>query len=448
MKILLTTHQFLPYSSAGTEILTHSVALSLIKRGHTVQVFTGHPSTEKLADEERFDEYNIDGIHTYRFHHSYAPMGKQTSLLEIGYDNHLAASHFEKILGKFKPDLVHFFHLDRLGTGLIDRAVEAEVPCFMTPTDFWTICPTGRLLLEDGRLCDGPSASAGNCLKHFIETTQKGWPSSLSTLLPTSLADRIVDLTQRDLIPIYPKRHEVIALAKRLPTNISRLNKLNGITAPNQFMKELLVKYGVKSELIQIHAFGLKDAPATTTQQALKRQPPLRIAFIGTLAPHKGCHVLIEAFKMLPSERATLKIYGKPDDFPEYMKKLEKLSEEQSSIEFCGTFPNSEIAQILSALDVLVIPSVWYENTPLVLYSAQAARRPVIVSNLPGLTAVVEHEKNGLTFTPGDSADLAKQLFRLINEQSLWSKLAAQAYQPRTIEQYTDDLVNMWDLKS
>ena len=174
MRILLTTHQFFPQFAAGTEVLTCSVACELIKRGHVVHVVTGHPGSANLADEDRFDEYDFEGIHVYRFHHAYTPMGGQASLIEVGYDNHLGANYFERILQSFKPDLVHFFHLNRLGTGLIDRAALAGVRRFMTPTDFWALCPTGQLLLDDGNRCAGPSADAGNCLKHFAQSTQNG----------------------------------------------------------------------------------------------------------------------------------------------------------------------------------------------------------------------------------------------------------------------------------
>ena len=85
MRILLTTHQFLPSYSAGTEVLTNSVARELERRGHTVHVFTGYPGHDDLPEEGRFDEYDFEGIHVYRFHHSYRPMAGQTSMVAISY---------------------------------------------------------------------------------------------------------------------------------------------------------------------------------------------------------------------------------------------------------------------------------------------------------------------------------------------------------------------------
>ena len=136
MKVLLAVHQFFPDFSAGTEVLTLSVARELRARGHTVRILTGFPGAAGLADDQRFDEYRFDGFHVHRFHHAYASMGGQRSLIEIGYDNHLAAAYFGRVLSDFVPDLVHFFHLNRLGTGLITVARRAGVPAFLTPTDF------------------------------------------------------------------------------------------------------------------------------------------------------------------------------------------------------------------------------------------------------------------------------------------------------------------------
>ena len=444
MRILLTTHQFLPQFAAGTEVLTFSVARELLKRGHVVHVLTGHPGSASLADEDRFDEYDVEGIHVYRFHHAYTAMGGQTSLIEVGYDNLLGSDYFDRALKSFKPDVVHFFHLNRLGTGLIERAVQADIPRFMTPTDFWTICPTGQLLLGEGSLCAGPSVHSGNCLKHLAQSTQNGVISKAAELLPTAWADLLVLLAKKGTLPTYPKQAEVVALANRLPVNVSRLNQLNGLVVPNGFMRELLVRHGIMADLITVAAFGIDVTAPDVSEKRSEHRSPLQIAFIGTLAPHKGCHVLIEAFNTLPARYATLKIYGRSEDFPDYARKLKLLAGDQQSIEFCGTFPNSKIAQIFVDIDVLVVPSLWYENTPLVLYSAQAARCPVVASKLPGLAEVIQDNENGLLFESGNSSDLARQLFRLIHEEDLLQRLSAQARTPKSTERYVDELLTLW----
>jgi glycosyltransferase involved in cell wall biosynthesis len=171
---------------------------------------------------------------------------------------------------------------------------------------------------------------------------------------------------------------------------------------------------------------------------------PLRIGFIGTLAHYKGCHVLIEAFKALSDSNAVLKIYGREEDFPDYVRQLRTSAIQHPRIEFCGTFPNTAISQVFAQLDVLVVPSLWYENTPLVVYSAQAARCPVVASNLPGLAAVIGHEENGLLFAAGDPGDLALQLSRLIHEDGLLHCLSNNARPPKSTQVYVDDLMAMW----
>ena len=444
MRVLLTTHQFFPQFAAGTEVLTHSVARELMSRGHTVRVLTGYPGSTCLVDEDRCDEYDFDGIHVYRFHHAYAPMGGQVSMIEVGYDNHVGADYFDRILESFEPDVVHFFHLNRLGSGLIDRAVQAGIPRFMTPTDFWTICPTGQLLLGDGSLCAGSSAHAGNCMKHLAESTQRGLVKKAARWLPTLGADLLVRLTQAGFLPSYSKQVEVEAIAKRLPVNISRLNQLNGLVVPNGFMKDILVRHGVTLGLIREVDFGVDVTSPDIDERCTRSGDGLRVGFIGTLASHKGCHLLVEAFKALNDTNATLKIYGRLEDFPDYSKQLQSLASKYHSVEFCGTFPNKEIGQVFLGIDVLVVPSLWYENTPLVVHSAQAARCPVVASNLPGLAAVIEHETNGLLFEPGNSTDLALQLHRLVIEKNLLLRLSAQARVPKSTKKYVDELLEIW----
>jgi glycosyltransferase involved in cell wall biosynthesis len=444
MKILFTVHQFFPHYASGTEVLTWSVARELIARGHEVRILTGHPSGKNMVDEERFDEYEYQGIHVYRFHHAYTPMFGQSSMIELSFDNNLAANFFEKILGEYKPDIVHFFHLNRLGTGLIKFAVQAGIPAFMTPTDFWLICPTAQLVLCNGSLCSGPSPFAGNCVKHFAESTQNGLFRFLARWFPTPFLEVLARLTQANIMPSYPHHSEVKAISSRLKINVARINQLNKIVAPNNFMREKLVQHGVLPPLIVQCSFGIDVDENIANEKPRSFRLPFRIGYIGTLAPHKGCHILIDAFKYLPNGRAILKIYGKVEEFPSYSDGLKQLAANHNFIEFCGVFHNSKISEILADIDVLIVPSLWYENTPLVVYSAQASHCPVIASNFPGIAEVVLDEVNGLLFTPGNPKDLASKMLRFIDDPGLSAKLSTNSRQPKSTSTYVDDLLDIW----
>jgi glycosyltransferase involved in cell wall biosynthesis len=331
-----------------------------------------------------------------------------------------------------------------LGTGLIESAVRAGIPCFLTPTDFWAICPTGQLVLGDGKLCSGPSAYAGNCVKHFAQSTKKGLVGKVAQWMPTGSADLLVRLTQAEIMPHYPHQIEVKAIGSRLAKNISRLNQLSKIISPNSFMTEKLIQYGVLPNLIVQSAFGI-DVPGLNAK-VLHRSPrhPFRVGYIGTLAPHKGCHVLIDAFKALPHGRAVLKIYGNMEDLPDYSAELKRLANNNDAIEFCGTFHNSKIDDVFAELDVLVVPSLWYENTPLVVYSAQAACCPVIASDFPGISEVIKDQVNGLLFEAGNLEALTNQLSKLIDELGLVTRLSINSVQPKSTVIYVDELLSIW----
>lgn len=444
LKILLTVHQFFPEYFSGTEVLTFSVAKELKRRGHEVFVFTGFPAKTHMPDEERFDEYDIEGIRVFRFHHAYVPMGGQAAVTEIEYDNNLTARYFARLVGDLKPDLIHFFHLSRLGAGLIDVAVKAGIPAYSTPTDFWSVCPTSQLLLKDGAVCAGPTRFGGNCIKHVAELTRGPAVQRVSKLIPTALVDAVAGLTARGVLPAYPMSGEIAAMARRRPFLVERLNWLNGIVSPTRLMTSVLTANGVDRNLILESAYGIDIAAGETEAVDYAAGAPLTIGFIGTLAQHKGCHVLIEAVRKLNPAMARLKIYGNPSDFPAYFARLKSLAGDAVNIEFCGTFPNAQVATVIAGLDVLVVPSLWYENTPLVVYSALAAKRPVVVSNFSGLVETIKDGWNGLVFTPGDVSALQQCLTRLMTETGLLNALSSNCQRPKSSVEYVDELLSLY----
>ncbi len=84
------------------------------------------------------------------------------------------------------------------------------------------------------------------------------------------------------------------------------------------------------------------------------------------------------------------------------------------SIAFMGSFANDQVADVLSQIDVLVVLSIWYENSPLTIHEAFMAGIPVIASNIGGMAEHVHHMENGLLFEVGDPADLRQKTIYLL----------------------------------
>jgi glycosyltransferase involved in cell wall biosynthesis len=121
------------------------------------------------------------------------------------------------------------------------------------------------------------------------------------------------------------------------------------------------------------------------------------------------------------------------------------MAADDERITFAGTFPPEGIGAVLTEMEVLVVPSRWYENTPLVVYSAFAAGTPVVATNLGGLSEVVKHEENGMLFELEDAEGLAKQLRRLGGESGLLERLRAGIGPVKTVEENAAELEALYE---
>ena len=447
MKVLLTVHQFLPDYSSGTEILTLSTARQLREFGHEVVIFTGHPAKYDYDDDHRFDNYLYDDFMVYRFNHAHVPMGGQKNVVEIEYNNKLVAKEFRKIVRSVKPDVVHFFHLGRLSGSLIDTCLELSVPTVYTPTDFWFICPTCQLRKFDDSACLGPDRFSTNCLLHIVHQNQPKAIYDKVKILPKSVLSLFVAACHLGMFKHTWYGPLVQAMYRRRAFLRQRLSFLNKVLAPTKLMQNLLVENGMPKSKIQYCPFGIEFEESTLKDDNKdEHSNTLRIGFIGTLYQHKGAHILVQAIKNLDKRDLELKIYGKMNDFPDYVEKLLKIAEGDERISFLGTFPNSQINEIFAGIDVLVVPSVWYENTPLVIYSAQACRCPVIATDLGGMSEVIRHGHNGLLFKKGDVSALSALIRRLIDEKDLLKQLQSNSIIPKTSEMYAKEISNVYQL--
>ena len=222
------------------------------------------------------------------------------------------------------------------------------------------------------------------------------------------------------------------------------MNRINRVALPTQLMGTLLTRNGLDARRTFSLPFGLNLAYANNAKRVAPSDV-LRLGYIGTLAEYKGVHILFEAVRVLSGRPIELKVYGKLDDYPVYVEFLIKISAGDPRIEFCGTFPNSQIGSIFADLDILVVPSLWYENSPLVVYSAQHAKCPVIASNVAGISEVIEHDKNGLLFEAGNVLELAAVIKDLLEDRVLLQRLSENAKEPLSIQEYAAGLLNVYN---
>ncbi len=457
-RALLTVHKFFPEHRAGTEVLTLKIAQELQRRNYEVLVVTANPpdlDARHAVGPDHVD-YVHDGVNVHQIGEALRLRG-YTFSHEFWHPE--VASHFGTIVDRFKPDIVHVMHAQNLSAAIIEETKRHNVPIILSPTDFWFICPVVQLKRPDGVICEGPSAGALNCLtcytpelfppkEQFVEALSKRKAKLADALHSMPLGA----VAESALYNAY--------LASKLPSAISATmtrpgvlrdaaNKADAITVATKLMRNLFIKNGIRGDLVQQIPFGIDTAPLEPYQTKTPSET-LRIGFIGTLFEHKGVDVLIKAFQDLPKDaKVSLTIYGDPNQFPNYFATLKTLAEKDknalSKMTFGGTFPNQRLGEVLTSIDVLVVPSRWYENTPLVIQSALATKTPVIVTDLGGMSELIQEDVNGMVFPLNDYKTLSQKFQRILNDPSLLECFRNNIKPERTTSQMMDDIEVLYD---
>jgi glycosyltransferase involved in cell wall biosynthesis len=253
-------------------------------------------------------------------------------------------------------------------------------------------------------------------------------------------------LSKTSLSRLLSPLRQLAAFRERPAYIREEMKVVDYILAPTRLTHDLLLRNGIGDGKIRVSHYGIDTSHIVGAPRNRNVPPPLRVGFMGTLAPHKGCDTLIRAFRSLPRELdATLSIHGNLKRFKPFIKGLRRLAGNDERISFAGPFAREWVGQVLSEIDVLVVPSRWYENAPVVIYEAFAAKTPVVATDLGGMSEVVEHEKNGLLFELENVKDLARQLWRLAEEPELVDRLRDGIGPVKTVEDSMDEMEQLYE---
>lgn len=406
MKIVIAVHHFPPCYSSGAELRAYRTAAWLHDHGHDVYVVCTEAIDIGDGNGLTFEDDIYDNLPVRRlsFNLSAAP-----DPFRWTYDNLWIGGHLRSYLAELAPDLLHLISGYLMSGSTLRAAMDLQVPTVITLTDFWFLCPRITLLRSNGQLCTPPFdvATCARCLGEERRSYR--------------IPGQIVPGLMRAFWQMQLRR--VARIRERMAFLQETLNRVDAIISPSQFLRGLFIEAGVAAERVFFSRQGW-DSPDLTPEVLKKTSADhLRVGYLGQIAPHKGLHVLFEAARQIPDRVLMVKAYGDDSRFPNYTRRLRRMAQADKRLALAGVYEHTAVSQILRGLDIVVVPSVWYENSPNAILEAFAHRTPVIASNLGGMAELVRDGENGLLFAPGDAEDLAQQLRRLLDDPHLLSAL-------------------------
>lgn len=405
MKILKVIHGYPMRYNAGSEVYSQTLCHELAKR-HELQVFTReentfvpdytlHSETDAVNASIKLNVINIP-LEKHRYQYRIAEVDKQ----------------FEKVLSSFKPNIVHIGHLNHLSTSLITK-IPHTIPIIYTLHDYWLMCPRGQFIqrLPENRnetwgLCDGQEdlKCAMRCYEGYFSGADEdlSCDSNYWAHWVKRRMDYIKDLVARVDYFIAPSQY-LLAKFK------------DDFAIPSQ--KLIYLDYGFDLERL--------------SKRVRIPNEPFTFGYIGTHIPAKGIQLLIEAFGRLKG-KALLRIWGR--NRGEDTKALKTMAESLSlgigqRVEWLSEYNNEQIVpDVFNKVDAIVVPSIWYENSPLVIHEALQVRVPVITADVGGMSEYVQHKVNGLLFKHRDVTSLTAEMQFLLDNPKLAIELGSRGY--------------------
>ena len=300
------------------------------------------------------------------------------------------AEHFRDFLLAHQPDVIHFQHTAYLGYDMVRvaRNTLPHTPIVYSLHEYLPICHRNGQMIRTGNdeLCEEES------------------PRRCHECFP-------------DISP------QAFYMRKRFAQ--SHLALVDRFTAPSEYVKQRYADWGIPASKIVVK--GYPSAP--------RCDPPPRdgahnrFAYFGQLNPYKGADVLLRAMDLLGEGfDGHLSIYGANLDkqSPDWRERFQALLDmDRSTVTFAGEYRHSELGKLMAQEDWVLVPSIWWETGPIVVLEAFHHGRPVICSDIGGMSEKVTDGVNGLHFRTGQPDDLADAMLRAAETPGLWEEMQA-----------------------
>lgn len=395
MRVLIVSHGHPSYSIGGAEVASHGLfrainrtaeheALYLSRapsefRRHagTPLMSLGHSARETFLHTGAWDEFWLSN--------------NDLSEMSVALTAYLE---------RLDPDVVHFHHVIGLGVESIalTRRVLPRARIVVTFHEYLAICANhGQMMKAASRkLCYGAS------------------PASCNACFPDRSPAQFFSREQ------HLKNHLLLA---------------DAFVSPSRFLAERYTAWGLPAERFRVIENGVTGSPAPARPLSGDGRRN-RFAFFGQISEFKGLHIVLDAIGRIPDDvwgDATLSVFGGNLEFQPkaFQNRFETLMAGAGRrARFFGSYRQEDLAGLMAEVDWVIMPSIWWENSPVVIQEAFLHRRPLLVSGIGGMAEKVRHEIDGLHFRAGSPESLADAMTRALSETGLWPRLSQAAPTP------------------
>ncbi|HEY3438802.1 MAG TPA: glycosyltransferase [Actinotalea sp.] len=396
MRVVQVSAHYPPDFVSGGTLVPQRIARGLAARGHDVHVYAGHlaPTRPPLSTWDEVDEAGVQ----VRWITTTPWTGWAD---ERNYDNPDVTADFAAWLAQVQPDVVHLHSVQTLGGGLVSAAKAAGAAVVVTMHDFWWMCARQFLVARDMTPCS-LVVDCGACECQV----DHAWLLRRNALLAEHVADA-------DLV-LAPSRSAARVLAA------------NGVDVAKLRVDENGVPGVVPAEAADEADAARADAaePRPVQPDVAEGEPEpapatasLRFMFAGGADPMKGLPVLLDAVRLVRAAQPwEIDLYGAgslPPGLPPTVRSL-------------PPYLPTELADVLAAHDVLVLPSVMRESHSILTREALAAGLAVICTDTLGPEEAVDHGRNGLVVPAGDPHSLAAAVERFVDDRAMVRSMQAE----------------------
>ncbi|MBB3061890.1 glycosyltransferase family 4 protein [Microbulbifer rhizosphaerae] len=385
-RILIVSHGHPDHSKGGAEVAAYNLFKEYQRQGlDTVFLArTDQPSHGGSA----FSTINSDREILFHTHMS------DFFLFQSGYKRHVWQD-FHGLLQRYRPTVVHFHHYIHMGLELI-REVKNTLPnarIVLTLHEYLAICANNGQMVKPGKQ---------------MKLCYKSSPSDCARCFP-----------DRSTADFFLREKYIKSIFKLVDVFVS----------PSHFLIERYKVWGIPKEKMVMIENGQPEVEAPPPRPLAEGEARGRFAFFGQINPYKGVDVLLEAFKLLPEdvqEQVHLDIHGANLDIQtkEFQEKIHGLLEDLGDlVTLHGSYESHEIGRLMEQADWVIIPSVWWENSPMVIQEAFNHRRPLIGPDIGGMNEKINDGVDGLLFRSRSSMSLSCKIAEAISSRDYWSKI-------------------------